>query len=116
MNKLLSFTFFLLALSCSSSKLYIGQEEGSIYTTQQLRREPMDGKKVTLEARVHKKLNNDFYLLKDTTGLILAKIKPALLGEDTSYNAATLFRLTGETDTESQHFYVEIEDMELIVR
>ncbi len=106
--------FLTLLVACSSSKLYLNQEQGSLYTTEQLRRNPSDGFKVKLKASIYKKLPNDFYLLKDSKGLILAKIKAKYLFEDTSYNSTTLFEIIGETDNESAHFHIKVEGIEFI--
>ena len=114
MQRIILLTCLLSLQSCSSTKLYIGQEQGSLYTTQQLRREPRNAQQVTIEARIHKKLKNDFYLVKDSSGLILVRIKEKHFSEDTSYNRSTLFRLYGETNTETLHFYVEVEELEAI--
>lgn len=113
MNKLLIASFAILLSSCGGPKKFLGQEQGSLYTSENLKRNPSDGKEVTLKARIHKKLKNNFYLVKDEHGLILVKIRSSLLGLDTDYNYQTLFLMKGETDNESKHFYVEIEVLEV---
>ncbi|EPZ51690.1 putative lipoprotein [Bacteriovorax sp. BAL6_X] len=113
MNKFFIISFSILLCACGGQKKFLGQEQGSIYSSEILKRNPSDGKEVTLKARIHKKLKNNFYLVKDEQGLILVKIRSSLLGLDSDYNYQTLFLMKGETDNESKHFYVEIEELEL---
>ncbi|MGI4993598.1 hypothetical protein ACRXCV_13250 [Halobacteriovorax sp. GFR7] len=114
MNKLFITSFSILLIACGGPKKFLGQEQGSLYSSESLKRNPSDGKEVALKARIHKKLKNNFYLVKDDYGLILVKIRSSLLGLDTDYNYQTLFLMKGETDNESKHFYVEIEEIEKV--
>ncbi|WP_412469828.1 MULTISPECIES: NirD/YgiW/YdeI family stress tolerance protein [unclassified Halobacteriovorax] len=114
MNKLFLTTLIFILTSCGSSKTFLGQKQGSVYSSTILKRNPSDGAEVALKARIHKKLKNNYYLVQDQEGMILVRIPEKLFGLDTDYNYQTLFLLKGETDNESKHFYVEIEDLEVI--
>lgn len=103
-------------MSCSSSKLYLGKEAGSLYTTSELRRNPSDNKLISIEGKINKRLKNNFYLIEDETGLVLGRLKPELLGEDTSFNKDTIFRFYGETENEGPHFHIKIDEVKNLSR
>lgn len=114
MAKYFQLFLFTTLLGCSSPGLYLGKEEGSIYKTSELRRSPSDKKNVRIQGTIFKSLKNDFYLIQDSFGLLLVKMNPSLLGEDTSYNRDTIFLISGETETETSHFHIKVEEIKRV--